>query len=136
MIGDFQLVAWKSKETRIREEKEYEKWAFPYGQNQREKITALLQSVFPRENATMALFTYLTCRELYENALKIYENRDTAINKMLSGEKRYKSLISKKYLPLYLAIVLSNEEVDEDVGYPDAETITWRAEQLKKRMPF
>ena len=130
MFDGRKLYIWKSKEAQKREDKKYEKWAFPYGLRQRDGITALLRSVFPHENESIALIAFLTCRELYEDALESCEDRDDAIKIMLNEVKRYKSIISRENMPIYMALVLSNEDIDERLKYPDAKKIAQRAEEL------
>ena len=62
-LGDFNFFIWKSKAQIQKEQEEYEKWAFPYGQPQREKLVKLMLEIFPKENEATVLIPFLTCKE-------------------------------------------------------------------------
>ena len=64
MLGDLNIFSWKSKDQQRREDEEYARWAFPYGQEQRTKLVALMLELFPRENEATTLIPFLTCKEL------------------------------------------------------------------------
>jgi len=131
MLEDNSLFTWKSRETMQQEEKEYEKWAFPYGLLQRQNLITLLLAVFPHESVFSTLVPFLTCRELYEKVLKNCGDRNTAIEKMLNEVKSYKNILKKNNMPLFLALVLANEEIDERSLYPSATAIKDSAAALK-----
>jgi hypothetical protein len=121
-LGDFNLFVWKSKAQQEKEQEEYESWAFPYGKPQREKLVKLMLEVFPKESETTALISFLTCKELYTKFCKTPDLSDYAINKLLEM-KGYKRLIRKKDMPLYVALVVADARVDENLNYPTAEEI-------------
>ncbi|MDR3277192.1 MAG: hypothetical protein LBT12_00310 [Oscillospiraceae bacterium] len=130
-LGEWQIFSWKSRSKQKEEETAYEKWAFPYGQPQREKLTKLLLEVFPRENVATTLIPFLTCRELYEDICKNAPS-DVAVDKLLNDMKKYKRIIKKKDMPTYLTLVLANARLDEAVAYPTADEIRASAATLEK----
>ncbi|MCL1849631.1 MAG: hypothetical protein FWF83_08205 [Clostridiales bacterium] len=121
---------WKTKEERQRETEEYTEWAFPYGERQRENLTALLASLFPPKDRVFAMVQYLTCRELYEKELKATKDKDDAIDRMINTVKKHKRIIRPEDMVLLMALVLTDEQIDERVQYPSAETIRERAIEL------
>ena len=83
-LGEFKLFQFKSKAQREKEEKEYASWAFPYGDLQRENLTALISELKPKEPSQMLLFSYLTCKEIHKNASEDSESREETIAKMMN----------------------------------------------------
>ncbi|MCL2227943.1 MAG: hypothetical protein FWB97_10045 [Oscillospiraceae bacterium] len=132
-LSDISLFQWKRKAEMEREQVEYEKWAFPYGEKQRENLQALLFAVFPKRDVPSTLIPFLTCRELYETALK-HTGRasDEIIDMLINKQRKYKSIIKKKDMTTLIALVLADAAVDERAEYPSAEVIHHRAEELEK----
>lgn len=123
MIGDGTFYIWKSKAQQKQEQEDYEKWAFPYGAAQREKLVALLLKVFPKESEATTLIPFLTCKELYGKLAKTPDLVDFAINKLLTDIKKYKRIIRKNEMPLYVALVVADSRIDEKLEYPTTEQI-------------
>jgi hypothetical protein len=123
MIGDGTFYIWKSKAQQKQEQEDYEKWAFPYGQAQREKLVSLLLKVFPRETEATTLIPFLTCKEIYSKLCKTPDLTDYAINRLLTDIKKYKRIIRKNEMPLYVALVVADSRIDENLEYPTAEQI-------------
>jgi len=131
-LGEYTLFTWKSKATQEREQEEYEKWAFPYGEKQREKLQALLLSVYPKETIPTTLIPFLTCKELFELTVKKSGSRESAIDLLINKQKKYKQILKKKDMTTYLALVLADANIDENCGYPSAEEIFARASELDR----
>ena len=129
-LGEYTLFQWKSKATQEKEQEEYARWAFPYGDKQRENLQALLLTVYPRESIPTTLIPFLTCKELYEGILKKSGSRDEALDTIINKQKKYKRIVRKKDMTTYLALVLADAEVDEQCEYPDAEAIRAKALEL------
>jgi hypothetical protein len=121
-LGESNIFSWKSKAQQEREQVEYEKWAFPYGPPQREKLVKLMLKIFPKESESTTLIPFLTCKELYCKFCKTPDLHDDAISKLLEM-KKYKRLIRKKEMPLYIALVVADARVDETLEYPEADDI-------------
>ena len=121
-LGEFNFFLWKTKEQVKTEEEDYAKWAFPYGQAQREKLVKLMLEIFPKESEATTLIPYLTCKELYLKACKSPDLSDYAIAKLMEMRK-YKRLIRKQDMPYYVALVVADSRVDENLEYPTAEEI-------------
>ncbi|NLM84577.1 MAG: hypothetical protein GX189_07750 [Clostridiales bacterium] len=116
------LFSWKSKEQQKREEEEYARWAFPYGQEQRSRLVKLMLEIFPKETEPMVLIPFLTCKELYQNLCKKM-GHEGAVRQLISEVKKYKRIIRKGEMPIYLALVVADSKVGEDLNYPPKEEI-------------
>jgi len=130
-LGEFQLFTWKSKATQENEQIEYEKWAFPYGQKQRDNLQTLLLEVFPKESVVTTLVPFLTCKELYEGILRKCGGRDQAVDTLLNTQKKYKRLIHRKHMASYIALVLADANIDESCEYPTADEMRARIAELE-----
>ena len=131
-LGEFQLFQWKSKATQQTEMEQYEKWAFPRGGKQRENLQALLLSIFPKGSVATTLIPFLTCKELYEGLLKKTGGRESAVDTLINTQKKYKRIINKKEMPIYIALVLADANVDDSCEYPTAEEIRAHTQELEK----
>jgi len=131
-LGEYTLFTWKSRSTQEKEQEEYARWAFPYGEKQREKLQALLLSVYPKESVPTTLIPFLTCKELYEGILRKSTSRDEAVDVLINKQKKYKRILKKKDMPTYIALVLADAGIDEQCEYPDADAIRARAQELER----
>ena len=127
-LGEWNVFSWKSKSQQQQDQDDYEKWAFPYGQKQRERLVKLLLELFPKENEATTLIPFLTCKELFEKICKTPDMADTAISKMLNDVKKYKRIIRKKDMPTYVALVVADSRIDAECDYPTAQQIKNMAE--------
>ncbi|MCL2124540.1 MAG: hypothetical protein FWH33_00945 [Oscillospiraceae bacterium] len=131
-LGEFSLFTWKSKATQAKEQEDYEKWAFPYGEKQRENLQALLHDVYPKETAAGTLIPFLTCKELYEGLLRKTNSVDETLEVLINKQKKYKQLIRKKEMTTYIALVQADAKVGESCEYPPVEAIRARVEELDR----
>ena len=131
-LGDMKMFQWKSKATQQKEQEEYDKWAFPYGKKQRDNLQSLLFELYPKESMPTTLVPFLTCKELYEQALRSTGGSDYAIDMLLNKQRKYKQIIRKKDMATYLALVLADASVGESCEYPAAQEITARAQKLEE----
>lgn len=138
-MGFADWFTYKSAKQRAKEEKLYARWAFPYGEAQREKLTQLMQELMPQENPKAAMAVFLIGREAYlgsyhEDPEDLQERQesekmealDRILDKQLFGRYR-------KLQPYYKALILADAQVDETLNYPGAEELRRRAEELKKK---
>ena len=133
MLGEFTLLSWKSGAKQKEEQEQYEKWAFPYGETQKENLLALLKELYPKASVPMLLVPFLTCKELYDGALKTHRSRANAVDVLINDLKKYKRLIKKKEMTTYLALVLADSDLDENaVVYPGADEIRESIKELDK----
>ena len=130
-LGEWKLFQFKSKKQRDKEEKAYAIWAFPYGEMQRERLTALMREIDPKESIQIFITAFLTCKELYESTLEKSESHEAAIDKMLNEIKSYNQLIKAKEMPMYLALVLADANLDESCEYPSADTVKTMIRELE-----
>jgi len=129
-LGEFKLFQMKSRKQREKEAKEYAIWAFPYGDLQREHLTALMRELIPKGPVEINMASFLTCKELYEGILDDLETRDAAVDRMINGLRSYGQLIKASEMPVFLALVLADTEVDESCEYPSADEMRERIKEL------
>lgn len=126
----------KSPEQRAADSAQYDRWAFPYGEEQRQRITVLLSALLPEEPPSTAMAVYLIAREGYTGPYqadqaarqgRTEEQRlqgcRTALKKQLPGPHRDKA-------PRYLALILADQAVGPELAYPAPEELLRRAETL------
>lgn len=135
-IGDYQWLSFKNKRTRERDAKEYEEWAFPYGQPQRDAVTAILKELFPREDPRMALISHLTAKELasrYHDVIDLPEHRDFALKHMAKDLKKYKHMFPKKgdAKYVYTALGMADLDITEDLRYPTPDELRSKGAELQ-----
>ena len=134
-IGDYQWLSFKNKKTRERDAREYEEWAFPYGQPQRDKVTQLLGEMFPNEDPSIALVCHLTAKELVSRYHDIYdlpEHHDFAVKNMAKDFKRYKRMFGKGLTRfIYAALGMADLDITEDLNYPTADELRAKGAELE-----
>jgi len=131
-LGEYHLFTWKSKATQQKEQEDYEAWAFPFGEKQREALQTLLFEIYPKESVPTTLIPFLTCKELYEGILKKTGSREEAVDVMINKQKKYKQIIKKKTMATYLAVVLADADIDEQCDYPAAEAVLEKAREIEE----
>jgi len=129
-LGEFKMFQWKSKEQREKEAREYATWAFPHGEKQKENLGALILELKPKASLPLSMASFLTCKELYERTLESSESRESAVEKMLNAIGNYNQLIKSDEMPMYLALVLADADLDEECEYPAIEEIRVRIQEL------
>lgn len=130
------MFAFKTPKQRERDAKKFDRWAFPYGEPQRQKVVALLKELLPKEEPKAALAVYLMGREAYRGSFKddaedlaerTEERKLRALDYQLKEQLfgRY-----RKFFPYYKVLVLADAQVDETLNYPSVEELRRRAEEL------
>ena len=136
MGGIAEWFSFKSPKQRAREQKQYAKWAFPYGDAQKEKIFQLVQELLPKEDPKSAMAVFLIGRQAYRGAFnddpedlaeRTEEKKLRALDYQLSQQLfgRY-----KKFIPYYKVLILADDQVDETLNYPSVEELRRRAEEM------
>jgi hypothetical protein len=64
--------------------------------------------IFPKETEATTLIPFLTAKELFYNICKTPDLFDEAIRKMLTDVKKYKRIIRKVEMPVYVALVVAD----------------------------
>ena len=136
MGGIADWFSFKSPKQREREQKQFARWAFPYGDAQKEKLIELVKELLPKEDPKAAMAVFLMGRQAYRGSFKDDEEDlaerseerklralDYTLKEQLFG--RY-----KKYIPYYKALVLADDKVDETLNYPSVEELRRMAEEL------
>jgi len=131
-LGEFKWFQWKSKKQLEKEAQQYAAWAFPHGDIQREKLTALFKELKPKEAVEIILASFLTCKELYEDALEDSESREDAVKRSMNSIRGYSQLVKKDDATMYLAVVLADADIDELCEYPSVEEIRVRIQELNE----
>ena len=127
---------FKSAKQRAREEKQFARWAFPYGEAQKEKVLELIRQLLPKEDPKAAMAVFLMGREALRGSFKddpedlaerTEQNKMNALDATLATQLfgRY-----KKFIPYYKALILADLEVDETMNYPSVEELRHRAEKM------
>ena len=127
---------FKSAKQRAREEKQFARWAFPYGEAQKEKVLELIRQLLPKEDPKAAMAVFLMGREALRGSFKddpedlaerTEQNKMNALDATLATQLfgRY-----KKFIPYYKALILADLEVDETLNYPSVEELRHRAEKM------
>ena len=127
---------FKTAKQRARDERNYARWAFPYGDAQREKIMALIVELLPKEDPKAALSIFLMGRQAYRGSFRddpedlaerTEQDKMAALDQILQTQLfgRY-----KKFIPYYKVLILADLAVDETLNYPSVEELRRRAEEL------
>lgn len=138
-MGFAEWFSFKSAKQREKEAKLFARWAFPYGEAQREKVTQIMKELMPKEDSKAAVCVFLMGRQAYLGAFdadpedlkeRTEEQRLKALDRVLNTQLfgRY-----RKMLPYYTVMVLADAQVDETLNYPSVEELRSRAEALMKK---
>ena len=136
-MGFADWFAFKSPAQKEKESRMYDRWAFPHGQAQKEKLQKILKELMPQEDAVAAMAVYLIGREGYlgsfrtdpqKLAERTEEKKRSAMDYALRENLRGKS---KKFLPYYKAVILADARIDRELNYPTIEELQKMAEELK-----
>ena len=128
----FNLFRFRSKKQQEKEMREYAAWAFPYGQAQRERIANLLSQLVPKEDAAIAMVIFLTGKEAFCDREGDWEE-GVERNPLLDAAdalRRSGMRVNKQHVPLYLALILADSQVDEELRYPEAGELLDMARKL------
>ena len=137
-MGVSDWFTFKSAKQRAREEKQFARWAFPYGEPQKEKVKDLLHRLMPKEDPQVALAVFLMGREAVCGSFKddpedlaerTQKNKLDALDHTLQTQLfgRY-----RRFIPYYKVLILADLDVDETLNYPSVEELHRRAEELMK----
>ena len=129
---------FKSAKQRARDERNFARWAFPYGEAQKEKIIQLIRELMPKEDPKAALSVFLMGRQAYRGSFRddpedlaerTKQDQMDALDAILANQLfgRY-----KKFIPYYKVLVLADLEVDETLNYPSADELCRRVEEMMK----
>ena len=136
MAGIADWFMFKSAKQRAREEKQFARWAFPYGEAQKEKIAVIIRQLLPKEDPKTGMAIFLMGREALRGSFqddpedlaeRTEEDKmaalDLILERQLFGQYR-------KFLPYYKALILADLDVDETLNYPSVEELRRRAEEM------
>lgn len=115
----------KSLKQKKEEQRQYNLWAFPYGQAQQKIVQELVLELMPDEKKT-GLVVYLIGREAYQNAQEDHMREACRAMKCHLPGKHGKKV------HLFLALILADAAVDENLNYPDAQAIRQEAKRLEE----
>ena len=124
---------FKPKQVKEEELKKYYEWAYPYGDEHKDKIADLIHSLIPEEDPKFAIYNYLVCRQVL--APTTYEGKYVVQEEQLvpAAKKLKKEYISKgkKAMHKYMALVEADLLIDEQFNYPSLEELENRANEIK-----
>ena len=130
---------FKTAKQRARDERNYARWAFPYGDAQKEMILQLIRELMPKEDPRAALSVFLMGRQAYRGSFRddpedlaerTSQDQMNALDAVLANQLFGKY---KKFIPYYKVLVLADLEVDETLNYPTAEELRRRVEEMMKK---
>ena len=135
-MGFGEWFTFKTAKQRAREEKMFARWAFPYGDAQKEKVSQIIRELMPKEDPKAALSVFLMGRQAYRGSFRddpedlaerTKQDQMDALDAVLANQLfgRY-----KKFIPYYKVLVLADLEVDETLNYPSAEELRRRVEEM------
>ena len=135
-MGFGEWFTFKSAKQRAREEKQFARWAFPYGDAQKAKVDEIIRQLLPKEDPRSGMAVFLMGRQAYRGSFKddpedlaerTAQDQMAALDKMLEQQLfgRY-----KKFIPYYKVLGLADLEVDETLNYPSVEELRRRAEAM------
>ena len=130
---------FKTAKQRERDERNFARWAFPYGDAQKEMILQLIRELMPKEDPRAALSVFLMGRQAYRGSFRddpedlaerTSQDQMNALDAVLANQLFGKY---KKFIPYYKVLVLADLEVDETLNYPTAEELRRRVEEMMKK---
>ncbi len=130
----FNIFRFRNPKQEKKEMEAYAAWAFPYGAEQEKKIRALLTQLVPQEDAAISMVLFLTGGEAFWDKDDEHEEGEEwdPLQEAADVLRRNGLRIHRKHLPLYLALILADSQVDERLLYPEAEELI----ALAERLPF
>jgi len=117
------MASFFGMEIRSKEEKEqdfadYSKRIFPYGEAQKDRISQLLQGLFPQENRQCLMVYYVSIKdEMTKRAAKSFEA--AAESQMRTSVIR----VTPELVRGVRAIIMADLEAGEDLSYPTIQEI-------------
>lgn len=139
-MGILNWFTFKSPEERARDSRLYDRWAFPYGEAQKAKVRERLRQLLPEEAPSTAMAVYLIGREGYLGHYKETPEelaRRTEEEKLRGGAAALKKQLlgrNRRLLPRYLALIVADEQVDEELCYPPEDALRQAAQELAGRL--
>lgn len=137
-MGFIDWFTFKSKEEREADERRYRRYIFPYGDKQKEAVAALIAELMPKEPASTAMAVFLMGKEGYMGSIRMHpEDREARTEaQKVSGAVQVlkRQLVGKNsvHIPAYLALILADVSVGEDLNYPTADELRARAAELSR----
>lgn len=137
-MGFADWFAIKSARQREMERRKYEKWAYPYGDAQKDMLLKIIRELLPEEKDSMVMAIYLLGKEGYQGHYdedmeflqerKEEEKVAQAVHKMnpfLTGRQ-------KNRIYRYLALIQADGQIDENLNYPTIQQLRQQAQELEK----
>lgn len=135
-MGFTDWFAFRTKAQKQAEARQYAHWACPYGEEQRQKLTALLAVILPQEGAQLGMTCYLTGREAYHGGTQppdAANTPDTVAEKRIRAAKKLRRLLQGRVgveMARYLALIEADAQVDERLCYPTPDVLIVDGEKM------
>jgi len=126
MAGIFgRIFDMRSKEEKQRDFEAYSKKIFPYGDVHREKISKILEELYPKTNIKYLRMYYILLKDEMtgENAVDF----DTAVKKLV---KKSIIKVSPELNANLHALLLADFAIDENLNYPTVDELKATAKTL------
>ena len=125
-MANFFGMEIRSKEEKEQDFADYSNRIFPYGEAQKDRISQLLQGLFPHENQQCLMVYYVSIKdEMTKRAAKSFEA--AAESQMRTSVIR----ITPELIQGVRALIIADQEAGEDLNYP---TIQELKEQCSKNI--
>lgn len=127
---------YRSPKQRKKDSERYLKWAFPYGERQREIVVSLLGELI-KDEPRLTMASYLIARqEVIGDWEEVLEGNSSCSEEgLIKGSIALKNTLQKNWerdAALYLAVIEADFNAGEELNYPDAETLRNRALEIKE----
>ena len=139
-MGLADWFTFKTPAQRIKEERAYERWAFPYGPEQKEKLQAIVKELIPEETPLTAMALFLMGREGYrgKDAEEYYELVEKGRERRLQAAywKIHSQLPRKlkRLMSRYLVLIEADDQVGPDLNYPTVDQLREAADEIDKML--
>ena len=135
-MGFTDWFAFRTKAQKQAEARQYAHWACPYGEEQRQKLAALLAVILPQEGAQLGMTCYLVGREAYHGGTQPLDAAtapDTVAEKRIRAAKKLRRLLQGRIgieMARYLALIEADAQVDERLCYSTPVALISDGEEL------
>lgn len=121
---------FESKKEQYEKSNAYNALIFPYGDFQQAKIKEILSSLFPNSIKEEVLFNYIIAKEKFVKInFSNYSNEEIL---ELIKELNHSFITKEKNAEYYLALLIYEKDIDENLKYPSIEEIKQKALDIIK----
>ena len=131
-MGFLDCFAYRSAKQRKYDSDHYLKWAFPYGEAQKMKITNLLNELTD-EKTSIALSAYLIGKEAAIGDWQS-DKHDLSLSDAINPIQKVLQNKRINLISIFLAMIEVDYTIDEELNYPSKEIILERAKLIAQEI--